>query len=70
MSLWRRSDVSPGDLFRDVNGLIWKVVAIADDPTVEIVTVDKPLPERENHVIASPLFAERFPEKLESRRIA
>lgn len=62
--LWRRMDVNPGDLFRDANGIIWKVIGIADDPTVELVTVNKTLPEHENHVISSRNFAERFPEKL------
>jgi hypothetical protein len=67
MRLWKRSDFAPGDLLRDKSGVVWKVIGIADDPTVEVVTVDEMLSWRENHVIASRNFAERFPEKLEPR---
>lgn len=69
MKRWRRSDVGLGDVFRDCNGLLWKVISIADEPTVEIVTIDKALPEHENHVISSLNFAERFPERLRAERL-
>lgn len=65
---WRREDVGLGDVFTrdDVTGdpdaetpLLYRVLSIADSPTVQLV----PLYERdgedtEHYVISSPLFAE------------
>lgn len=62
--LWHPADIKPGTVLRDVNGLLWEVVSWTDQPTVCVRTLNKTMPEREHHVVQSPLFAERFPEKL------
>jgi hypothetical protein len=50
---WQRRDVDLGDYWTR-NGRIYKTLAIADLPTVEIVDVETG--EHENHVISSRNF--------------
>lgn len=52
---WRRSDVDLHDYW-ERDGRVYKVVGIADSPTVEIR--DVLTGKVENYVIESPLFAE------------
>jgi hypothetical protein len=60
--MWRRSDVDLGDLFEQ-GGAIFRVVAIADEPTVLLEQITDPEfvvegsgPRVQSHVITSPNF--------------
>lgn len=48
------------DLFRDKDGKVYEVVAIATEPIVTVRQVGAPDGETQHHVIRSPLFRERF----------
>ncbi len=63
MKSWSRDDVGLGQVWQDEAGRLWRVIAIADAPTVTLAEVEQPLhqrllpPRRVNHVIGSPNFA-------------
>lgn len=54
---WRRDDVELGQLY-DLEGIIYRVVALIDEPVVVLRPRDeRDGEENEHHVIGSPLFA-------------
>lgn len=58
MKAWRRIDVELGHRFVSPGGLVYRVVAIADDPVVVLVPDDERDGEdQEHHVISSLNFA-------------
>lgn len=58
MSYYTIGGVGLRDVYTDREGNLYRVVALASDPTVEIVRVDTG--ERENHVIGCMNWRERF----------
>lgn len=53
--LWHRHDVALTDWWLDEDGQVYMTVAIADQPTIEIL--DPVTGKQQNHVIGSPNFA-------------
>lgn len=62
MTTWRRSDVDLGQLWQAPDGTVYRVLSIADDPTVELEPIrgdfDEGVSAVEHHVIVSRNFAE------------
>lgn len=55
---WKTEDVELDDLFVSDGGLLYKVIALVDEPLAVLVPADeRDGEEREHHVISSPLFA-------------